>query len=664
MITKRFYAFLKYLIICNITIALVGCSVSAQLKKADRLYDEGAYFKVAKKYQKLQKRVNSKDKKTKGDIAFKIGECNRMLFEMQKAAKQYNTAIKNNYDDKIVYLNLAKSYHALGNYNQASKNYAIFLKTNPLHSEAMAGLSASEQAKEMLKNPTRYKVKIANEFNSRKGSDFAPVFADADGSSVIITSNKDNSKKQKVSVITGQFNFDLFSFKQDRNGKWEKPVFMTEFNTSDDDGVASVSADGRDIYFTRCWAQAGATRGGEIMKATRSGGQWTEPQSVVLFNDSSITAAHPAISPDGKFLYFVSDAKNGFGRNDIYRAENLDGSWGVPENLGDKINTSGNEMFPYVAADGTLYFASDGHFGFGGLDIFSAKMDSTGNWVVQNMMPPINSSSDDFGITFKGTEKKGYFSSNRNGGRKRLDKIYSFELPEMAYFVEGKVTDENGETLSDATIKIVGNDGSIIKQRVKKDGTFRVKLAKDVNYVMLASNRGYLNSSEKVTTFGEKDSKNYQKNFRLPSISKPVKMDNIFYEFGKWTLTPESESGLNDLVKLLNDNPNITIEISAHTDMVGTDAANNELSLKRAQSVVNYLIKAGIAADRLTSKGYGKSRPVEVDKIIAAKHRFLKEGDILTPEFIETLPKEQQEIANQINRRTEFRVLRTTYNLY
>lgn len=661
---KNKYILLKYLIICNISFALVGCSVTAQLKKADKLYAEGAYFKVAKKYQKLQKRINKKDKQTKGDIAFKIGECNRLLFDMKKAVAQYDMAIKNNYEDKIVYLNLAKTHHALGSYVAASKNYAIYLKTNPLHNEALAGLTACEQAKDLLKTPSRYKIRLANEFNSRKGSDFSPVFSDTDGSSLIMTSNKDNSKKQKVSEITGAFNFDLFSFKQNKDGKWEKAVFMAEFNTSDDDGVACVSADGREIYFTRCWGEAGATRGGEIMKSTRSGGEWTTPEPITLFKDSSITAAHPALSPDGKFLYFVSDSKKGFGGKDIYRAEYLDGSFGVPENLGDKINTSGNEMFPSFGADGTLYFASNGHFGLGGLDIFSAKQDSAGNWVVINMLPPINSSSDDFGITFQGIERKGYFSSNRGGGRKHFDKIYYFELPELAYIVEGKITDENGEILSDATVKIVGNDGSISKQRVKKDGTFRIKLAKDVNYVMLASNRGYLNSSEKVTTFNEKDSKNYQKNFRLPSISKPVKMDNIFYEFGKWTLTPESETELNNLVKLLNDNPNITIEIAAHTDMVGSDASNLELSQKRAQSVVDYLKNAGIAADRLTSKGYGKSRPVEVDKIIAAKHRFLKIGDLLTPEFIEALPKEQQEIANQINRRTEFRVLRTTYNLF
>jgi peptidoglycan-associated lipoprotein len=320
-------------------------------------------------------------------------------------------------------------------------------------------------------------------------------------------------------------------------------------------------------------------------------------------------------------------------------------------------------MFPAFAADGTLYFSSDGHQGLGGLDIFSAKKDSLGNWVVENLPPPLNSSFDDFGITFDNTSKNGYFTSNRGNG-KAFDNIYYFELPELEYFVEGKITDENLLPLSEAVVKLVGNNGVIVKQRVKKDGTYRIKLAKDVNYVMLASNRGHLNSSGKLTTLNEKNSKNYTQNFRLPSIYKPVKMENVFYEFAKWDITPESETELQNLVKLLNDNPNITIEIAAHTDSVGTDEANKILSQKRAQSVVNYLIKAGIASDRLASKGYGESRPVEIDNILAQKYRFLKEGDMLSPQFIAALSKEQQEICNQINRRTEFKVLKTTYGIY
>ena len=278
------------------------------------------------------------------------------------------------------------------------------------------------------------------------------------------------------------------------------------------------------------------------------------------------------------------------------------------------------------------------------------------------MLAPMNSPNDDFGITFKGDEANGFFSSNR-GNTKNVDNIYWFSLPEITFVIEGTITDENGVPLA-ATVKIVGNDGSIIKQRAKKNGSYRVKLKENVNYVMMASNRGYLNSSKGVTTVNEKESRVFKRNFKLPSIAKPVKMENIFYEFGKWNITKESEAELNNLVKLLEDNPNITIELSAHTDSVGTDASNIELSQKRANSAVEYLIGAGIAKDRLTAKGYGENKPVIVDSFLAQKYTFLKEGDELTPQFIAKLSKENQAICNQINRRTEFRVLRTTYNMY
>ena len=319
-------------------------------------------------------------------------------------------------------------------------------------------------------------------------------------------------------------------------------------------------------------------------------------------------------------------------------------------------------MFPSVAPDGSLYFASDGHVGFGGLDIYRAKRDSNGIWQVTNILAPINSPNDDFGITFRSNAASGYFSSNR-GNTKNLDNIYWFELPELTYAVEGTVSDENGLPL-DAIVKLIGNDGSIVKQRVKRNGTYRIKLKPNVNYVMMASNRGHLNSSKSLSTVKEKDSKVFKNDFKLPSISKPVKMENIFYEFGQWNLSPESQKELDNLVKLLNDNPNITIELSAHTDSVGTAESNMELSQKRANTAVEYLIGKGIAKDRLVPKGYGESQPVVVDAFLAKRYGFLKEGDILTPNFIASLPADYQAICNQINRRTEFRVLRTTYNLF
>jgi len=373
--------------------------------------------------------------------------------------------------------------------------------------------------------------------------------------------------------------------------------------------------------------------------------------------------AHPAISPDGQTLYFVSDSKLGLGGKDIWKATLVNGECKFIENLGPEINTSGDEMFPSVRADGTLYFASNGRPGFGGLDIFKATPKKDGSWIVENMGMPINSSGDDFGITFSGGSDKGYFSSNRSE-LKGNDAIWSFELPELAYGVEGKVVDEKGTALPDAVIRLVSRTGVNARVQTKKDGTYRIKLEKDMDCIMLASSRGYLNQKNKVSTQGLTDSKIYTVNFQLSAISKPIQLENIFYEFGKWDLTPASENGLQVLVKILNDNPNITIEISANTDYVGNNESNKILSQKRAKSVVDYLISRKIASDRLSSVGNGKEKPVVVDADLAEKYSFLKENDVLDEGYVIKLTADQQAIVNQINRRTEFRVLKTTYKLY
>lgn len=652
----------RTVILIFITALLSACNVEARLAKSDKLYEQGAYFKVEKQYIQVVGMIPQSKKRLKSSVYFKIAECNRLLFNMKKAESYYNRAIKGGFRDSIVFLNMAKTQMAMGNYWGASRNFERFLQTNPTHKEALDGLVSAERARELLNQPSRYKTGIAPYFNTKKSSSFSPAFMGASGD-VVFTSNRDVSKKQKKSEITGKFNFDMYLSKRNNANRWEKPTYMAEFNLPDDDGVCSFTADGRSIFFTRSLADAADRGAVYIMTSTRSGGEWAEPQPIILFRDSSINVAHPTISPDGQTLYFVSDnPEESLGGKDIFVSQKTSSGWSVPENLGERINTTGNEMFPCVTSDGTLYFSSDGHQGFGGLDIYMAKKDGEGRWQVKNMLSPMNSPSDDFGITFMADEAKGFFSSNK-GDNKFLDNIYWFELPEVTFFAEGVVTDENNQPI-DAIVKIVGNDGSIIKHRAKKNGTYRVKLKGNVNYVMMASNKGYLNSSKGITTVNGKESKVFKRNFMLPSISKPVKMENIFYEFGKWNITKESEEELNNLVKLLEDNPNITIELSAHTDSVGTDAANMELSQKRANSAVEYLINAGVAKDRLTPKGYGENKPVVVDIFMAQRYSFLKEGDELTPEFISKLSKENQAICNQINRRTEFRVLRTTYNLY
>ncbi len=644
---------------------LASCSVSARLKKADRIYANGEYFAAVDIYKKTQPRISSqKQKKLKAEVCFKQGECYRAMGSHARATKSYTQAIKYKYNDSIVYLDNAKSLHALGRYADAAKNYEIYLQNQPDDRTALAGLEGAKNAQAWSKTPSRYVVKLAAELNSKKNSDFAPAFMGKEAASVVFTTNRDNTTSRKASAITGVANNDLFTSRRNASGKWEKPEPIEgEFNTDDDEGAAAFTPDGKTIYFTRCRIDNAGDIGGEIWTATRSGGQWTAPQKVVLFSDSTITVAHPAVAQNGERLYFVSDAPGGFGGKDIWFVDKADGAWGTPQNMGSDINTSGNEMFPCVRNDTTFYFASDGHAGLGGLDIFRAVKDSAEHWQVHNMLAPINSSSDDFGITFSSEGESGFFSSNRNQS-KNFDRIYSFDLPELVYAVEGKITDEKGNTLPDAIVKLVGDNGANVKIRAKKDGTFRIKLVKDANYIMLATSRGYLNSSARLSTEGLSNSKTFEQTFALPTIGKPIPIPNIFFEFGKTDLTAESEKSLSALVKMLDDNPNIAIEISAHTDCVGSDDDNMRLSEARAKAVVDFLVRLGVSADRLTSRGYGESQPVVVDEAMAQELHFVRKDEVLDEKLVKMLTPEQQEIINAINRRTEFKVTKTTYNMY
>jgi peptidoglycan-associated lipoprotein len=400
----------------------------------------------------------------------------------------------------------------------------------------------------------------------------------------------------------------------------------------------------------------------ELFQAKRSDANWGELQKLKIARDSSELAAHVAVSPKGDVIYFVSDRKGGFGGKDIWRATYDNGKVTAIENLGKQINTPGDEMFPYVRENGELYFASNGLPGMGGLDLFRATETSDGIWKVENMGSPINSNSEDFGITFAGLDENGYFSSNRGDG-KGYEHIYSFELPSLKLFVEGAIK-SGKEVLPEAGLHIVSNFGLNSKMSTKKDGTFKFKVDKGHKYQLLASSKGYLNAYQSIDVANVEKDKTYKADFDLIPIAKPIQITNIFFDVDKATLRPESTESLNKLVKLLNENAHITIELSAHTDMYGSNEYNQKLSDDRATAVVNFLIANGIEKERLTPKGYGKTSPKVVNAALAAQYSFLKEGDELNEEYISKLTPQQQDVANQINRRTEFRVLKTTYNLF
>lgn len=679
----------KILTIVLALLCLSGCSIQQRVKRADKKFAIGEYYNAADLYKQCYSRLNTKtDRELKGYVAFKQGECYRIL-NNPRAVNCYNNALRCKYQlqDSTLFLNAGLALQYQGKYKDAAKNYELYLQAHPDNYVARAGKYACNKIDEWKKEGSRYKASEAKEFNQKRTGNFAPMFIGDQTDALMFTSNRQEKqtgtkKLKRPSNVTGQQLFQLYQTRKNAAGEWgeislaEGLYGSPESEQQNDSskqagtaeiGVCSFTRDGRTMYFTYSKPINGKDLGAKIYRSERASGEWSEPQEVKLFADSSITVGHPALNATADTLYFVSDAPGGEGGKDIWMAE-LDGDqWVNTQPLGKGINTPADEMFPYVHEDGSLFFASNGHPGYGGLDIFKAYKDTTRTdttiWVLYNMGPTFNGIGDDFGITFAGNSQDGFFSSNR-GDKKGFDKIYRFWLPEMEFIAEGTVNDELGNPISDAKLRLVGSDGTISKVSARRDGTYKIKLKKDVKYVMLATARGFLNAKQQWNTLDLKDSKTYTMDFALSPVSRPVKMENIFYEFGRWELTKASEEELDKLVKLLNDNPNITIELSAHTDLKGSDELNNELSQKRAQSCCDYLIAHGIEKERLTPVGYGESKPVIADKTLNQKYPWIPVEQTLDEAFIMSLPADKQEICHQINRRTEFKVIKTTYNLY
>lgn len=643
---------------------LSSCSVSKQIKKADKRYAVGEYFKAANVYKGAYPRLSvTKEKQKKAYVAYMMGICYAKVGEYEKAERAFAGAIRYKHTNPDVYLRYADILRRAKKYKESIQNYDIYMQLDTNSLLALNGKLAAIESAEREKAGSRYVVKKEDFFSSKK-SDGCPVHPEGDSTIIYFSSSRDNKQtSHKTSNITGAPSRDIYMARRNAVGRLDNLELLEgDINTQDDESTPSFSADGKTIVFTRCPYVKGETHGAEIWTATRQGGKWGKSSRLALLKDSTVTVAHPALSSDGKYLYFVSDMEGGFGGKDIWRSMKTDDGWSAPVNLGEDINTEGDEMFPSVR-DSLLYFSSDGHPGMGGLDIFYATEANEGQWVVTAMPAPVNSNADDYGITFVKGEEKGFFSTNRNE-KKGYDKIYSFYCPPIVYKIVGKVTSTDGDPLGDANVRVVGDDGTNVKLKTKKDGTYHFDIKRGVNYVMLGNSRGFLNQKNNISTHGLEESKQFDINFVLASISKPVGLDNIFFEFGRATLTKESGAALDKLIKLLKDNPNITIEIGAHTDKVGSAEGNLKLSGERARSVVDYLIKGGIEEARLTAMGYGKTKPVVVDKNLTKQYSFLKENDVLDEEFIDALTPENQEIANMINRRTEFRVLKTTYKMY
>ena len=628
--------------------------------KASLTFKAGEYAKAVDLYKTAYNKIRDRNKKN--EIVFKIAEGYRLTGETRKAELWYRKAIGLDYQDPLVFLYYGQMLMSDENYEEAAEQFKRYKDLVPDDPRGETGIRSCQVAVQWIENPIGYVVEDMRYFNYRD-RDFSPAYGMDDYSTVFFTSTRDDATGKATSGATGESFTDIFVTRQDRKGKWSTPVpFNGDFNTDADDGTPNVSDDFSTMYFTRCPRGKNEKLGCQIYYSSRSGLDWSKPKKLNILNDS-IVVAHPAISPDNLTLYFVSDMSGGYGGKDIWKITraNEGDDWSEPENLGEDINTPGDEMFPYVHYDGTLYFSSNSHVGLGGLDIYKAVKGDNGRWSVENMRAPINSPDDDFGIVFEKDNERGFFSSSRKG--RGNDEIYSFYLPPLKFNITGVVKNEKTDrVIPGATVKSIGSDGINIETETADDGSFRFMLKPNTDYVFVASSDGYLNGKERETTKGLEKSQDFQTTVYLSPVDQVIEIDNIFYDFARWDLRPESMVSLDKLVETLNDNPNVTIELMSHTDSRGTDEDNMVLSQKRAQSVVTYLISKGIAPDRLIAKGYGESQPKVVDEQIAKEYPFLKVGQKLTEEFINNLPEDEQEKAHQINRRTEFKVLSTDYN--
>ena len=667
----------------TVAVLLVGCGADSAMKKGDKFFALGEYYDAANQYRKAYSQTATKERGLRGIRALKMADCYRRINSTQRAIAAYNNAIRYKQEDSLTHYYLACMLLKNGSYKEAEKMFQQALDTlratdSPYTSLAEAGLESAQMAIEWREEGSKYTVKREDNFNSRR-ADYSPMLGGDDYNQLFFTSTRNQAQGDELSGITGTKNGDIFFAQKDENGKWGKPQTIdSELNSEKDEGACSFSPDGKTMYLTQCKTDPDYPRFAQVCTSQRSDASWGKTTELTITRDTLSCFAHPAVSPDGLWLYFVSDMPGGIGGLDIWRAELTTNGVGAIENLGEPINTPGNEMFPTFRPNGDLYFSSDGHPGMGGLDIYIAKPqedeesriknDSTtftvSSYAIEHPGYPLNSQGDDFGMTFDGLHNRGFFSSNR-GDARGWDHIYSFEKSEVLVTIRGWVYEMDGYELPAGQVYMVGNDGTNQKLSVRGDGSFTQEIQLGVDYVLLGTCKGFLNHKEEIRVDTATVSREYALQFPLANISAPVLIDNIFYDFDKATLRPESATALDELVKLLNENPNVTIELSAHTDYKGSAEYNERLSQRRAESVVNYLIEHGIAADRLTPKGYGESRPKTIRRKLTEKLPWLKEGDVLTEAFVTALKDpEQQETCNQLNRRTEFMVLRTTYGLF
>ena len=644
-------------------------------KNADLAFGRKQYTEAADRDKKAYRKVRRNKKEERNRISFQMGECYRLIGLTKRAEPYYKRLLKTDYPNAHpeTYLYLAETYKMNEKYKEAIEMYGLYAEKVPDDPRGPLGVETTQQIEQWIENPSKYELTPLKKINSTKDSDFSACWTNSNYNEIIFTSTRDAATGKEKDGITGQEFADFFTSKQDRKGDWSTPVLADEnemVNTTASEGTPFMNAKYTKMYFTRCLSDAHKKNGCQIMVAGKSGGAFSEARPVEIAGvDTLDIVGHPTLTSDELVIYFAAERKGGFGGNDIWVAmrDNATESFRHPFNLGERINTSGNEVFPFLRYDTVLYFASDGHGGMGGLDIFVSSMDTAGEWgEPRNLKYPINSTGDDFAIVFHPTEERGFISSSR-GNNRGLDNIYYFEEPPILFTFSGTVKDAKTKQFVDnAMVRLVGSDGSNLSTRTNEKGYFNFsdsQIKKNTTYDITVDKENYFTLTAQETTIGLEFSKDFEKEYDIEPIpQEPIMLPDILYDLGKWDLKPQFEDSLQGLIETLQVNPTITIELASHTDSRDTDEHNDILSQKRAQSVVDYLIIRGIDPLRLTAKGYGERVPRTIQKDLTVKGYTFKAGTRLTEDFINKLPNtEIKEAAHQMNRRTEFRILSKDY---
>jgi peptidoglycan-associated lipoprotein len=654
---------LRLLAIFVFLFSLAQTEVYAQKKsrkmiKADKAFSLEQYVKAAELYKKAYQKT--KIRAVKAEIIFKQAECYRMSGNIKRAESYYKRAIKAKYPDVVVYLRYADVLRMQDDLVEAKIQYTKYLEMNPMDVNGEMGLKSCDFAMKWKDLPTRYKVELMPLVNSRN-SDYSPAFGNGEYTEMYFTSSRKGGLTDKVDDRTGEPFSDVYFTKINKKGKWSVPVVVAEpINTTGNEGSVALNKRGTVMYLTQCKVEKKKALGCGIYVSKRKGKLWGALQLLQIKVDSNTSIGHPALSEDETILIFSSDLSGGYGGKDLWiSVKGKRNTWSDPVNLGPMVNTPGDEMFPFLHTDGTIYFSSNGHVGMGGLDIYKTSQDANGAYKLPvNLKSPVNSSADDFSMIIEKDGERGYLTSSRDGG-KGGDDIYQFELPPLQLALKGIVTDsKTGAIMTGIKVQLIGNDGTANEVETDNTGTYEFILKPLTSYEIVVNTEGYLNKSVNETTVGIENNKVFVVDLSVDPVKKEVILPRIEYDFNKYDLRPQSIADLDLLAETLKDNLNVVIELKSHTDYVGSNAQNNKLSQQRADACVAYLISQGIDAGQLVAKGIGEKEPF----VIEAKDGRFKEGDVLTESYIKKIRfKKNKEKANQFNRRTSFKVLREDY---